>query len=609
MDKNEATLELLNRFTYADNWRQQYDEQAIEWYKLYVGYREHTAERIGRSNMHIPRAYEEIDALRSRLVKSIFSSRPYIDFVPMPNNINDATLKDELTNKAIVAASLVDMQLEKNNFIKKIYDFITSMLIYPAGIMGVGWRLEHREISNTKGFDKWIDIVNKKGEVERQDVIVWDDNELVNIDYFDFWPDPRGSDIDSCRFVFQREWLTEQQIKDQLELLKSIDSGTVYMPDFDKLKGSGVGIEEGRWERLSAVGIAPETEMGYNSKESGYMYEVLHYWEDARHAMLINRSELVYDGDNPYYRHGKKPFIVSSFEPLPNEFYGMSAMQILQDLQHELNTLRNQRIDNISFALNKMWKVLRSADIDESELVSRPHGIIHVDTKDDVTEFQMNDITASAYNDEKVLKEDMENALGVPAVIRGASTTKRETATEVVTKSSNAGIRFDVKIMLFDALGIKRLAYLMDCNNQQFIDGPRIIRLYGIDNADLWQQITPDDIIGEYDYRPAGSSVDPSANKEVRRQQLLELLTLAIQTQNPYINQYELTKMVLETYDIRNPEKILQQPNPANGLMDMLGQQPQPNAQTQPIPNQQPPPEGQPPQAVNAIMGALLGGR
>ena len=63
----------------------------------------------------------------------------------------------------------------------------------------------------------------------------------------------------------------------------------------------------------------------------------------------------------------------------------------MKDLQAELDTLRNQRIDNISFVLNRMWKVRKGADIDEAELVSRPHGIIRVDNPDDVTELAMND--------------------------------------------------------------------------------------------------------------------------------------------------------------------------------------------------------------------------
>ena len=111
--------------------------------------------------------------------------------------------------------------------------------------------------------------------------------------------------------------------------------------------------------------------------------------------------------------------------------------------------------------------------------------------------------------------------------------------------------------MLFEVVGIKRLAYLLDCNNQQFVDEPRLVKLFGMEGPQAWRMVGPDEIVGEFDYRPAGANIDPAANKEVRRQQLNELMGIVLQTGNPYIEKYELTKMWLESYDIRNVDKLL----------------------------------------------------
>lgn len=551
--------------------------------------------------MHIPRIYEEIDSLRARIVKSFFSTRPYIDFIPQPSQGAVGELNEE---KAQVASAVVDMQLNRNKITAKFYDFVTSVLIFPAGVLGVGWRYEKKKAKRRLPFyyqteSGFAGVMLALQEVE---VTEWDDNEIVNVDYFDFWPDPRGTDLDSCRFVFQREWSTKEQIESKLELLKETGSGEVWAPDFESLRGAGGGLEEGRWQRLSAVGIAPETGFSAGSED---MYELLHYWTDDEHAIIINRTDCIYFGENPYWRHGKKPFVVASYEPLPNEFYGMSAVQIIEYLQHELNTLRNQRIDNISFVLNRMLKVRRSADISPEELVSRPHGIIYVDSPDDVMEFPVSDITASSYNDERVIKEDMENVLGVPAVVRGANSTKQETATEVVTKTSNAGIRFDVKIMLFETLGIKRLAYLMDCNNQQFIDSTRLIKLFGVEGPAAWREVRPEELVGEYDYRPAGANVDPAANKEVRRQQLNQLMQTVLSSGNPYVDVYELTKVWLESYDIRGVEKLLVSKDEL-AVQQAVSQQvvSQQQLQTVPVLTQQQAGEG----GIDALLKTIYGG-
>ena len=147
--------------------------------------------------------------------------------------------------------------------------------------------------------------------------------------------------------------------------------------------------------------------------------------------------------------------------------------------------------------------------------------------------------------------------MAVPAVVRGVDSPAKETATEVSVKASNASIRFDVKMLLFEDMGIKRLISLMDLNNQQFFTQPRLIKLFDVDQAMSWQMVDPLDVIGEWDYRPAGAAVDPAANKEVRRQQLMMLAEYAAKTQSPYIKRLEIEKELVRSFDLRNPEKFI----------------------------------------------------
>lgn len=565
---DERAQDLITRFNYSDSWRQQYDQKAIEWYKLYVGYRDQPAVQ-GRSNLHIPRVYEICDTLRARIVKSFLSARPYFEFSPAPPRNGQVDMKMLNEKKGDLAAALVDQQLVLNNFTYKFYNYITSMLIFPLAIMGVGWRYEERIVKrrvpkivgyfNTPyGPQPNIQLV-----LEESPEPVWDDNEIVNVDFFDFWVDPRRADIDSARFVFHRDWMTQEELQNYLEVLRGRESGEVFDLRWDELRNAGSNLSEGRWDRLSAVGFVPETDTGFWNEDDheearkGNLFEVLHYWENNRHSVLVNRIALAYDGENPYWRHGKKPFVTTCYEPLPGEIYGMSAVQVIEHLQHELNTQRNQRLDNVSLILNRMWKVRRSADIQEQELVSRPHGIIHVDNPDDVTEFVMQNVASSSYQDEMLTKTDMENAIGTPAVVRGANPERKETATEIITKNSNASIRFDVKIMLFEATGLSRLVNLMDMNNQQFIDMERPIKLYGQDDANQWAVVQPGELIGEWDYSPSAANVDPAANKEVRREQLSQVLAFAVQSNDPHFKRAEIYKAWLQAFDFKNPERFL----------------------------------------------------
>lgn len=577
-ERDELTARLLHRFEYANSYRRQWEQQAIEDYRLYVGWRDELPpDKAGRSNLHIPRPYEQIDALRSRIVKSFFGTRPYVEFLPIPKNgrVDPQTLSAS-SRQAEIAAGLVDAQLERNGIIKKWYDFVTNFLVFPAAIMSVGWRYEAKRLRRrievpVFGLDPMtmqptVMTDPLTGEVLTQiimvenDEVVWDDNELQVVDWWDWWGDPRGSDIDSCRFCYQREWVTLDQIESKVQLL--IDSGNqgdAYTLNLDELKESNAHLDEGKWERLSAVGITPEvgSDEWADGEKPGERYELLHYWTDDHYGIIVNRKQLVWYGDNPYWRHGKKPYVLSSYEPLPNELYGLSAIRIIAPLAHELNTQRNQRIDNVSLILNRMWLKRRSADIDEDQLVSRPGGVIDVDTFDDIKELGMQDVTSSAYLEENITKQDMEGALSTTAVVRGADPTRKETATEIMQKNTNAGIRFEVKIMLYQVLGLERLCYLMDLNNQQFVDSTRLVKLYGENDAWEWYLAKPGELIGEHEYRPAGSNVDPAANREVRRQQLTEMLQAVHALNMPYFDRYKLARLWAESYDLRNVDSIM----------------------------------------------------
>ena len=600
-DRSDINAEMDQKFTEFNSYRSQYEQQAIDNYKLLIGYKDE--EREDRSNLHVPKTYEIVDTLRARIVKNFFDRRPYIDFLPSPQ-LGDLDNLDKMEEKADVASALVDDQLEKNNIKAKFYDYVTAMLTFPAGIMSVGWRYEEKYMKKKVPVPNMV--MDQRGqliqsgyrtEIREEWATEWDDNEINNIDFFDFWPDPQASSLDECRGVFHREWLTREDLEQRLDFLNNLGEGVIYPVDLDDLQGSNAGLQQGRWERLSAVGISKGDNIfdiySNSPDKSKQPFEVLHYWEDNRHTMYINRQEVIYDGPSPYWRHQELPFVVQSYDRLPNEFYGQSAVDIIHDLQHEVNTQRNQRIDNVSMILNKMWKVRRGADIDDEDLVSRPNGIIKVNNPEDVMPFEQGEIPQSALQSESMSNQNMQNALGTTAIVRGADGGDDQTATEAMKKSNAASLRFDVKIKLFDSIGIKRLARLMDLNNQQFINDNRLVKL-GVSKTQNWKRVGPAELLGEFDYRPAGANVDPSANKQVRREQLTNMMSMLMKTQNPYVNYQELTKEWLESFDLRNPTKFMKDKQEMQREAMMKQQQAQQKQQQKQSQGQQQKPKGTP---------------
>jgi hypothetical protein len=591
LSREEETRELLDLFEYADEYRREFEEDEESNWKRYEGFREQIE---GRSSLHIPRTYEQIDTLRAQFVQALTQNRPYIEFVPQYKRPEELEQTAELEKKSELAAALVDNQLEKNNWEAKVYQYVTNCLVSQVAVMGVGWRQEIEMVKKRAPVQKnVIDILGglisgnpeamkPEFEIVEEEEVIWDDNELTNIDFFDFWPDPRANEChpDACRFVFVREWMTWDDLQEYLQMLDEQGAGTVYEVDREDVDNSASSdFDSSEYKKRRTVGRSFDDRDGseYTNDKHLQLYEILHYWEDDRHAVLVERYTMVYSGPSPYWKHRKKPVVTACYEPIQGQFYGRPAAKILEHLQEELDTLRNQRIDNVSMIINRMW-IRVDSSIPDASLVSKPHNIIDSTRPDGVVPLQTPDVTSSAYQEEAVIKADMETALPTPPITRGVG--QEQKATNAMINNTNATTRYSLKLRLFEAMGIKRLGYLMDLNNQQFIEEPRLVKFVDQEGAAAWRMANIDDTFGEHEYRPASAGIDPTLNKEIKRQQLIQLYPIAAQDQ--FVDQYKFRKLLYKSFDkdfleiLRPEEEIMaemQMQKIASGMMAMQQQE------------------------------------
>jgi hypothetical protein len=587
-EHDSVLVELRARFEYAKEYRQQFEDDYLRGYNDYLGYRKQV--NNSRSQLFIHKTFEILDTWRARMVKSAFGSvRPYIDTIPKAERFHSLAELQAATEKGNIAGTLLDDQFEKNDIIGVYWDYVTSLLIAPAACMAVSWKKEMKIVRKRVRATVQIPGANLFGMQLTQPMTMtlpfgweqsevpettWDDNCIDNIDFLDVWPDPRGKrqNPDTWRFAFTREFLTQSEIEERQRNLKELIemkaiSGRIFDVKWDEIPQNSDETES-RNMRLSAIGRETPTEDGFyrnsanerrdKENQKNRIYEVLHCWTGDEYGFLINRVRVGYIGDTPFQRHRRIPLIYRSFEPVPGEVIGRSATHFLHDHQEELNTHRNQVIDNVSMILNAMWLV---PDDYEYDIVSRPGEMIRYPNRsmrasDVIQRVEVGDVAASAYTNDHLLKQEMENILGTPPTVTGGNSTQGDmTATEVVTQNSNATIRFDIRILLHGS-DLKRLAMLMDLNNQQYITETRLIKQYDVKGIDAWIEVDPEDILGEFDYRFAGANVDPAANKEVRRKQFLEAIQ-AVNTLRMQQN-YSVERMFedyLGTFDFRNTEK------------------------------------------------------
>src|SRR5690606_4945367 len=131
-------------------------------------------------------------------------------------------------------------------------------------------------------------------------------------------------------------------------------------------------------------------------------------------------------------------------------FYGIGEIEPIEHLQHELNTIRNMRMDNINLIINRMWTVKNSADISPEELISRPGGVIHVQNHDDIQPIKLDNVAAESYKEDELIRRDIDLATGVNDYVRGTNPDRRETATTASVLSTASNERIKLKATLLE---------------------------------------------------------------------------------------------------------------------------------------------------------------
>jgi hypothetical protein len=569
MPKSQANLQkYLTRIEAAEKHRNSgYKELWIRCYKRYRNYVDQLVDSKGklitdRSNISIPYSFTQVETVLPRLVETLFAARPYV-------TVFGRESEDEFNAENM--ETLLDWQMNERMDIQRIFKTgLKELCIYGTAVTYSVWKLKERKIIKRQ-LQPVIDeesqqpIYEEDGETPVQDWLPtemnekeYDDPDVRFIDIMSFFVDPNAENIDDARYAGHVCYESKEFIQEMVEQKQ-------WNVDWTKV-GDDYRSNQARADRMGAVGLPNSDENASGSDKNG-IYEVHYYWEDDKYVVLINRSWVAAESENPYW-HKKKPYDKEVYCEVPHEFYGMGIIEMIEDLQDELNNERNMRIDFRSFLLRRMFKVRRGATIDRKQLVFKQGGIIEVDEMDDVEEMGIKDVPSSTFTEEQTIKQDMQDTSGAHDVVMGTSTSG-ETATSTMSKDNNASMRFKLVISSVEKSLLVGVSRLMMQLNQQFMDADKVMRVTGEKGA-VWKRLSPEDIQGEFDLTAAGSSVEPQANKEAFKQRMVELF--GIVSNNPIMQQYPdkimaLLRKVFEAFDIKNTDMLLPTEQDMQGTM------------------------------------------
>ena len=218
------------------------------------------------------------------------------------------------------------------------------------------------------------------------------------------------------------------------------------------------------------------------------------YWTMGTEILLTNPIPLI--EMYPNLEEGERPFVVgySTIEAFRN--YPAGDVELSSGIQEEINTLANQRMDNVKLVLNKRYYVKRGAQVDLEALMRNTAGggVMMNDPESDVKTVDTPDVTSSSYVEQDRLANEMDDLVGSfsPSSVQ-QSKGVNETVGGMDSLKATAGAVQDYGIAIFNETWTEPVLRQLIKLIQRY-ETDAVILTHAADAAQLYQTFGTDEI-------------------------------------------------------------------------------------------------------------------
>lgn len=207
--------------------------------------------------------------------------------------------------------------------------------------------------------------------------------------------------------------------------------------------------------------------------------EVLWYWgrnpSDAMHVVI---NDVVVRMGPSIYMHKQLPFAKAVDVTVLDQFYGRGEPKLLESIQEELNTLRRMVVDRHHLDIDKPFLVGNTTQLDDQDLIARPHMMIPVDDVNNVKALEYGDVPQSVIRTQQSINEDSVRVTGVDDRFQSLQKTP-STATEAAILKESTLKRIKMKIVNLSQGFLMDVARMRVANIMQFYSKPRLEKIVG----------------------------------------------------------------------------------------------------------------------------------
>lgn len=396
-----------------------------------------------RSNLHLPDAFSAIQTQAQETIER--KSRPHV----IATEESDEPIQD-------FANSVLTYNMNNTG-----YDYQAFLSKLCASSRGTSfrwnyWRTDKRIVKDPTGLNK------DTGEIEYapKEIIDFDDDYTEWVPNEFTYVDEKAKHIDEAVDCFRREVLN--------------------IEEFYRIYGNKPGFFDTDWVRKGGETNTRGTIFKLPKDVTEQDVEILHYYNRSVDAYwCVANNTTIYDAPLPS-KHKELPLAVDYQYKIPGQFWGVGIPRVLHMLSEERNSIRNLQMDRQKMQINKMFLHNSSFDIDDEDLVTRPHGLIPVDTngqdiRQAILPIEYGDIPASSFKSNEDLLEDIRRASGIDDRISVSNSATTATQAAIVKESTLK--RINLISISNEMDSVIRIGRLKWSNIQLFYGTPRLEKI------------------------------------------------------------------------------------------------------------------------------------
>jgi hypothetical protein len=569
-DLVEKTTKLLTRL---QNFRRFYDPLWFKCYKQYIGSRDGRMFPDGvtpRSNTASMYPYSNVETIVAHVHDSFFSYEDWFEAKPRGGADGaaalamDAVLKYKLRNAQLpqaFEAFVRNLCIYGHAAIKVDWDWGVDVITKPQAIPVIDPQTGQPAINPQDGSLLIRGIVPTTVPVPRARP------RFSVIDPYDLLIDPEGLSIAHLAERTLGQILADAQANPKLYNPEGIQELVQKVTASEKDDPMGVLI------RLAEVWDTPTNTCTTLTFSKDFKENLS--WKDQRYASrtganLSTYKRKIYSGPpvvlwagENYFMHKRAPILVTSYVKLPNEIFGLGAVETIGGLTDGYDKFVNMITDNWNLNINKRYAYNTQSDIDHEALnnFNVPGGKVGVTGNPSEAIMPLPHFTP-APGDYEILplyKNMIEMSSGISDFYsKGVgSGGGNDTATGISSVIGEANYRFKQLTRNLE-MDILQPLLVMCCSMvQQFMTDQQEIEITdkpaGIKKL-IW--VSPEELIGAVDFDIVASQY--VSNKIIRQRNIMALAQLLAESQ--WIDERVAIMEILKIFEIKNIDQLMKTP-------------------------------------------------